>query len=163
MTEPTVLWHRDVTPPSRAWQKWALAGAIGLCGFGAFASFMAGDPDSILFMAGGGVALVAMILVAPWLLHRARNIDRELTFDGTTLRCGRQAPVPVFDLLQWTVTTGTDVITNANGPDMRVPWMRLVLVHNDGRTSTFAWSYPSGDDEGTLRAAMTATFGAGGA
>ena len=153
-----VIWSRT-SGASRKWQPAAIAAIVALVGFGVFASWKAGDPESMRFLGATGGFLVFLVLLAPWLLGAARRVDKELTFDGSSLRCGNQKDVPTHDVTGWRVSSGTNVVHSGAGAASPSPFLRLELIHRDGRSSSFGWSHPHADDEATLRAAMTARFG----
>jgi hypothetical protein len=151
------VWRRHAGA-SRRWQPGALLALGAFVAFGLFAARQADDPEAMRFIGGVGGLLAFLLLIAPWLLGAARRADAELTFDGSTLRCGRQRDIPAHDVQGWRVLRGTQTV-EGTGPNSSIPYLRLEVIHRDGRSSTFTWDYPHARDEGALREAMVTRFG----
>jgi hypothetical protein len=106
-----LVWRRDLEPASRTWVNWIIIGMAALCGFGAFAAYMADDSQSIGTFIGLGVIVCGLVWLIPRIFDWGRRRNPEIRMEGREL-CWAKVRVPIDQVDTWGAGIATQTIYN---------------------------------------------------
>lgn len=147
-----LVWRRNLEPTSRTWVRWVIGGLAALCGFGAFAAYMADDSQSIGSFIGLGVIVCGLFWLIPRVYDWGRRRNPEIRMEGREL-CWAKVRVPIDQVDRWGAGISTQSLYNGR------TWSRASFgVVNftmfDGETKSFNFPHLSRSELPELVAAI---------
>lgn len=147
-----LVWRRDLEPSSRTWVNWVIGVMGALCGFGAFAAYMADDPGGISTFIVLGVIVCGLFWLIPRVFDWGRRRNPEIRMEGREL-CWAKVRVPIDQVDRWGAGIATQ--THYNGS----VWSRSTFgVVNftmfDGESKSFNFPHLGQDELPELIAAI---------
>ncbi|MGH1503548.1 MAG: hypothetical protein ACRBI6_08330 [Acidimicrobiales bacterium] len=151
--QPTYLiWARDTSRSSRRWVVWCSVAAAALCGFGAFAAYMAEDPGQISTFLGLGAILIGLLWSIPAIYDWTKRRNPEIHTVGRELVWSKKRvpidAVETFEVRE-NVTHGYNGTTHYR---MAVTICEFSLI--DGSKEAFAFPNLPGDERATLAGSL---------
>ncbi len=151
--QPTYLiWARDTSRSSRRWVLWIGLAVGALCGFGAFAAYMAERPEEMPMFLGLGALTIGLVWLIPVVYDWTKRRNPEIHTVGRDLVWAKQRFS--IDLVDRFVVR-EDVSYGYNGTThyrMRVTVCEFWLT--DGTKKAFSFPNLPADERGTLAACL---------
>lgn len=145
------VWERDTTPGPHGYRTWLIGGATALCGFGAFAAFMAEDPGQIPFFVVCWFVLVGAVFLYGYLRDRMRRQHPTVSLVGDELQWAARS-VKVDDVTSWTVHITTQTVYN--GTTTSRTSRMVARFTTDDEMVEFGWGAPRDGEVEALQAAL---------
>lgn len=148
------VWRRDVTPSKRGWVNWIIAGAVALCGFGAFAAYMADDPGSISTFVGLGVFLCLLVWLIPRVYDWGRRRHPDIRMEGREMVWAK-VRVPIDQVDRWNVARNrVSTYNGTTSSTMTIGVVSFQMIGGGEKPKTFSFPHLSEAEEEDVAAAI---------
>lgn len=105
------VWRRNTERQPSRWVWWVIGGLGLLCGFGAFAAFMAEDPGQISTFAGLWVFVSGLVWSIPRVYGWGRRRNPDIVMDGRAMVWAKKR-VPIDQVDRWSARRQTTSMYN---------------------------------------------------
>lgn len=135
--EPVYVWRRNTERQPSGWVWWVIAAIAVLCGFGAFAAYMAEDTGQIPTFIGLGVMGSVGFWLIPRVYHWGRTRNPDIVMEGREMVWAK-VRVPIDHVERWSASIERMYHYNGTtGSQTSVGFVRFHLMDGEQRAFRF--------------------------